>query len=341
MTVFKFPVQPVTFSAGAGLATEAKQDSSIVLLTSIDGKDFATQTTLAVVAGDTTSIDSKIPANLTVTSTRLLVDGSGVTQPVSAASLPLPTGAATSALQTSSEAILTTIDADTSIIAGAVSGTEMQVDVLTMPSVTVTATDLDIRDLTSVSDSVSAVQSGTWNITNVSGTISLPTGAATSALQTTGNSSLSTIAGAVSGTEMQVDVLTSALPTGASTSALQTSSEAILTDIESNTNPVDVVDLLDSTLVDTSSTNIPASSGGFLEVVASSAAAVKKVQIVEDIGEFYGIYTGAAASEVLVAVAPLGGGFVDVAIPASTRISLRALENSAITSGLLSMNLIG
>lgn len=60
------------------------------------------------------SIDGKIPASLTVTSTRLLVDGSGVTQPVSgtvtadagtgtfavsAASLPLPTGAATAAKQ--------------------------------------------------------------------------------------------------------------------------------------------------------------------------------------------------------------------------------------------------
>lgn len=47
------------------------------------------------------SIDGKVPANLTVTSTRLLTDGSGVTQPISASSLPLPTGASTSANQTS------------------------------------------------------------------------------------------------------------------------------------------------------------------------------------------------------------------------------------------------
>jgi len=39
-------------------------------------------------------------------------------------------------------------------IAGAVSGTEMQVDVITMPTTTVTATNLDIRDLTQASDSV-------------------------------------------------------------------------------------------------------------------------------------------------------------------------------------------
>lgn len=65
------------------------------------------------------------------------VDGSGVTQPVSAASLPLPTGASTAANQTTIighvdgiEALLTTIDADTSSVAGAVAGTEMQVDVV-------------------------------------------------------------------------------------------------------------------------------------------------------------------------------------------------------------------
>lgn len=60
-------------------------------------------------------------------------------------SCALPTGASTSAKQDSEIALLTTIDADTSnvslkidTIAGAVSGTEMQVDVLTMPSVAVT-----------------------------------------------------------------------------------------------------------------------------------------------------------------------------------------------------------
>lgn len=56
------------------------------------------------------SIDTKIPASLTVTSTRLLVDGSGVTQPISAAALPLPTGASTSALQTTGNTSLSSID---------------------------------------------------------------------------------------------------------------------------------------------------------------------------------------------------------------------------------------
>lgn len=63
-------------------------------------------------------------------------------------------------------------------------------------------------------------QSGTWNITNVSGTVSLPTGAATAANQSTANTALSgiqtaveVIDNAISGSEMQVDVV-AALPAG-------------------------------------------------------------------------------------------------------------------------------
>lgn len=82
----------------------------------------------------------------------LTVDGSGSTQPISGtvtANLGTLNGAATAANQVTGNSSLATI-------AGAVSGTEMQVDVLTMPTVTVTATNLDIRDLTFASDKVDA-----------------------------------------------------------------------------------------------------------------------------------------------------------------------------------------
>lgn len=67
----------------------------------------------------------------------------------------LPTGAATSAKQDTIighvdgiEALLTTIDADTSTLAGAVSGTEMQVDVLTMPTVQVQSNSANLATQT-------------------------------------------------------------------------------------------------------------------------------------------------------------------------------------------------
>lgn len=55
------------------------------------------------------------------------------------------TGTVTANLSATDNAVLDAIEADTTIIAGAVSGTEMQVDVLTMPTVTVTATNLDVQ----------------------------------------------------------------------------------------------------------------------------------------------------------------------------------------------------
>lgn len=56
---------------------------------------------------------------------------------------------------------------------------ELQVDVLTMPSTTVTATDLDIRDLSSATDSVAigtALPAGTNNIGDVDIASALPAG---------------------------------------------------------------------------------------------------------------------------------------------------------------------
>lgn len=120
----------------------------------------ATESTLS-------TIDGKIPSNLTVSSTRLLVDGSGVTQPVSgtfwqatqpvsAASLPLPTGAAT-------ESTLTAINNKMAALGQTTMAGSMPVTIASNQTAL----------------STSAAQSGTWNITNISGTVSLPTGAAT------------------------------------------------------------------------------------------------------------------------------------------------------------------
>lgn len=72
-------------------------------------------------------------------------------------------------------------------IAGAVSGTEMQVDVLTMPTVTVTATNLDVQ----------------------SGGADLATSAQGAAIQ----AAVETLDNAIAGSEMQVDVVGS-LPAG-------------------------------------------------------------------------------------------------------------------------------
>ena len=97
----------------------------------------------------------------------LYVNGSGVTQPISAASLPLPSGASTSANQSTIighvdgvEGLLTTIDADTGTIAGAVSGTEMQVDVVTLPAIPAGTNNIGDVDVLSVVPGTGATNLG-------------------------------------------------------------------------------------------------------------------------------------------------------------------------------------
>lgn len=93
------------------------------LLTTIDADTSSIATDTGTIAGDTTSIDGKITACNTGA--------------VTVAASALPTGAATAAKQDTLighvdgvEALLTTIDGDTSGLAGCVSGTELQVDVV-------------------------------------------------------------------------------------------------------------------------------------------------------------------------------------------------------------------
>jgi hypothetical protein len=123
--------------------------------------------------------------------TALKVDGSAVTQPVSAAALPLPTGASTEAKQPAL-GVAGTPSSDVITVQGDASMTALKVDgsATTQPvSGTVTANagtgSFTVAQATAASLNASVVQSGTWNINNVSGTVSLPTGAATDATLTT------------------------------------------------------------------------------------------------------------------------------------------------------------
>lgn len=102
MSLFVYPATQVSLSGGA---TEAKQDTMITalddinteldgqstLLTSIDGKDFATQTTLSALNTKVTAVD---------------------TGDVTVSSSALPTGAATSANQSTGNASLSSIDTE-------------------------------------------------------------------------------------------------------------------------------------------------------------------------------------------------------------------------------------
>lgn len=102
-----------------------------------------------------------------------------------------------------------------------------------------------------------------------------------------------------------------------------------------------VIDFCDTPLVDLSSTPIPKSSSLPLELVASVISSVRKILVVEDIGEFFGLYTGLATAEVLAASLPLGGGEVELSIAAGTRISIRHMKDTDVVAGFMSINFLG
>jgi hypothetical protein len=107
-----------------------------------------------------------------------------------------------------------------------------------------------------------------------------------------------------------------------------------------NTSPVDVIDQLDTPLVD--ATTINGSAGAFVEVVASLAQKCTKIQVMDTGGVHMGIYVGAAASEVLKAqYAPGSDQTLEVEIAAGERVSLRSMETAGPTGGFISMNFIG
>lgn len=86
--------------------------NSLGQVTANAGTNLNTSALALETGGNLATIASAVTGTVTV-------DGSGSTQPVSAATLPLPSGAATSANQTTGNGLLTTIDADTSAVAAA------------------------------------------------------------------------------------------------------------------------------------------------------------------------------------------------------------------------------
>lgn len=376
MSTYIYPAVTVNT---AGLATEAKQDSIIselqdqeVLLTSLDGKDFATETTLAAlnnqdfatettlaaldakvtavntgdvtvsssalptgaatestlntVAGDTTSLDNKTPAlgsALTAASVPVNI-ASDQTVPVSASSLPLPTGAATESTLSTVAGDTTSLDSKLPSQGAALTAASLPVNIASDQTVPVSASSLPLPTGAATESTLSDILNDTNGIE--SNSISIASNTSNSA------SSLSSIDGKITAVNTgDVTVSSSALPTGAATAANQSTIISELQGIGSKTP----VDFLDSGVVDSNSSNITTAG---LTVVASLAANVSELEIVEDIGEFMALTDG---SDTVLAYLPLGGGRVKVSISSGTALKLRSLTGSAISLGSIAINFLG
>lgn len=297
-------------------------------LASIDGKDFATQTTLAAVLADTTAIKNKDFATQTTLAALAAED--------------FATQATLASLEAKDFATETTLAAlaaeDFATAANQVTGN---------------------THLNSIDGKVVVVDTDDVTVTSSA----LPTGAATEAKQDTGNTSLSSINSKITACNTEaVTVASSALPTGAATEATLSAASAKLpatlgqktmansmavvlsSDQIVSVNPnLDVIDFIDTTpVLDTSSTNITASGSNPVQVVATLAAAVKRIRVNDTTGEFIGVYTGAALSEVLQCIIGPGlDGDIDVQMSAGERVSLRNMANSAISTGKLCIQFYG
>lgn len=345
---------------------------------------------------------------LTATTNGLKVDGSAVTQPVSAASLPLPlnaaqetggnlativtntTGVATAANQATANTALSAIESNTANIPSKGSAT--------------TANSLPVNIASDQTVPVSA------------SSLPLPTGAATAANQTTANTSLATIAtnttgvststnqtapqGSVNGgtagsvSELSAGVYRSsaitltngqqaALPLDASgnllVSAKQTSTPWTVADTANvsstgSTSPsvsTSVAGVYNSTLptvttghgvalqVDVSgrlitapqqgrsSSNAPVynaytstnvTTSAYVQLVASTTAATNMIEIFDSSGQSLILGVGPSGTEVVqLYTLPGGNGQVPLSIPAGSRVAVKALTGNA-TSGYLVIN---
>ena len=185
----------------------------------------------------------------------------------------LPTGAATETTLAAAEVHLGAIDTSCSSIqsnvstssnqgtmitslaslAGCVSGTELQVDIVSggggggggdASAANQTTMITHLSEIEGAVETIETCVSGTELQVDVI-TSALPSGAATEATLAAAEAHLGTIdtstasvAGCVSGTEVQVDVITSALPTGAATETTLAAAEAHLGTIDTSTASV-------------------------------------------------------------------------------------------------------
>lgn len=245
--------------------------------------------------------------------------------PVSAASLPLPSGAAT-------ETTLSSIDTKTPAL---VSG---RVPV----------------DGSGVTQPISAAS------------LPLPTGAATSANQTTANSSLSSIDGKFGSLGQKAMAGSAPVVIASDQSAIPASQSGTWTVQPGNTanstpwlvsarlndgtgsqitsNLVSLLRGIDvsqigrspSALSRINYTSTPVSTSAYTQVLASTTAIIREVEIFDSSGQSLVLAFGAASSEVdQVYVFPGGNGRIPLYIPGGTRVSIKAVSAAASSGELL------
>lgn len=265
--------------------------------------------------------------------------------PISAASLPLPTGAATAAKQ---PALGTAGSPSTDVISiqGVASGTVIPVSAASLPLPTGAATETTLAAasaklpatlgqkamaaslavaLASDQSAIPVSQSGTWNITNVSGTVSLPTGASTAANQATEIASLSSIDGKLGSLGQK---------------AMAGSAPVVIASDQSSI-PAKLAGKAAIGKARNDYTSVNVTTAAYVQLIASTALAATEMFIFDSSGQTLVLAFGAAASEVdQFYIVPGGNATVPITVPISTRVSIKAVSATA-SAGEIDINLFG
>lgn len=267
------------------------------------GTNLNTSTLAIESGGNLDSINSKIPSNLTVSSTRLLTDGSGVTQPVS--------GSVTANLGT---------------IAGVATETTLSALNTKVPAnLTVTSTRL-LVDGSGVTQPVSGSVTANIGTTNGLALDATLTGGSQVAIAKSGAKGATTAA-VITSTAQSVD--RQALDVQIRTSA------GVVVDTFAGIGPLR--SKVNQLFNDYSST--PVTTSAYVQLIASTSATSTKLEIFDSSGEVLILAVGAAASEVdQLYIFPGGNGPVELNIPSGSRISVKAKTTTA-SAGLLVINL--
>jgi hypothetical protein len=97
-----------------------------------------------------------------------------------------------------------------------------------------------------------------------------------------------------------------------------------------------VVDQLDTPL--TLGTSLNGVAGALVTVVASLAAAVKKVHFMDTTGSYLGLYNN---TTLIAVINPGSDSVIDLVIAAGSALKLRSMEAAAPTAGSIAINFIG
>lgn len=318
MAFYKYPSSVTTNGLPVGASTSAKQDTGNSSLSSIDTKTPALGQALAASSVPVVLTAAQI-ASLAPLGTVAVTQATGTNLHAVVDSSALPTGASTSALQSTGNASIASVDTKTPALGQALASSSVPV-VLTAAQVS-TLTPLSTVSISNLP----AVY--TDNITQIGGTaISLGQKVAASSLPVSIASDQSALPATQSGTwtTRQAD----------GTGNLVTS-EAVLSQ-----RGMDVVQLGRTTnfIYRNVYSTTTITTGAYVQIAAITSGLIKEIEIFDSSGQTMKLAVGSAGLEIdQCYIFPGGNGRIPLTIPAGSRISLMAVSANA-TSGEIDIN---